>query len=322
MNRSRAALLASDPAVEEVAAAELSSSAGSAVAAVIAGYFAAAGRSPGVLLAPLSLIIAGVGQSGRVFDGRWCQPGRGARRPRGLLPGVEVPTAARIAVPTSVAALAVALAYEPGQSLAPLVQGGILAAERAGSPARAALLGRVAGVGPFALTEPGFVQPMLRLAAASQGGLITPVDFGAPAGLDEPAAERSDGTRRWLEAAWSREPVPAQAELGLGHAIIAVDAHGRFVALAYRMLSTGLSVPELGVMAPLGAIPVQRGVPRIAPGRRLSSPAPIAVLRGDGSEAVEVLADPGADHLNLGSPSAQSLSIRRDPRSRLVSARR
>ena len=64
MSRARAALLASDPAVEEVAAAELASSAGSAVAAVVAGYFAAAGRSPGVLLAPLSLLIAGVGQSG------------------------------------------------------------------------------------------------------------------------------------------------------------------------------------------------------------------------------------------------------------------
>jgi hypothetical protein len=163
---------------------------------------------------------------------------------------------------------------------------------------------------------------MLRLAAASQGGLFTPADFGAPAGLDEPAAERSDGTRRWLEAAWSREPVPPQAELGQGHAIVAVDAHGRVVALAYRNLATGISVPELGVMAPLGAIPVQRGVPRIAPGRRLSSPAPIAVLRGEGSGAVEVLADPGAEHLNLASPSAQCLSIRRDPRSRVVSTRR
>jgi hypothetical protein len=322
MSRARAALLASDPAVEEVAAAELASSAGSAVAAVVAGYFAAAGRHPGVLLAPLSLLIGGVGQSGRVFDGRWCQPGRGARRPRGLLPGAEIPTAARIAVPTSIAALAVALVYESGLSLAPLVRHGIAAAERASSPARAALLTRVAGVGPIALTEQGFVQPMLRLAAASQGGLITPTDFSAPAEIEEAAAERSDGSRRWIEPPWSREPVPPQAQLGQGHAIVAVDAHGRFVALAYRVLEQGLAVPELGVTAPIGAIPVQRGVPRIAPGKRLSSPAPLAIVRGEGSGAVEVLADPLAENLSFSAPSNTLLSIRRDPRSRLVTARR
>lgn len=322
MSRARAALLASDPAVEEVAATELAASAGSAVAAVVAGYFAAAGRHPGVLLAPLSMLIGGVGQSGRVFDGRWCQPGRGARRPRGLLPGAEIPTAARIAVPTSIAALAVAIVYESGLSLAPLVRQGIAAAERAESPARAALLGRIAGVGPIALSEPGFVQPMLRLAAASQGGMLTPTDFGAPAEVDGAAAERSDGNRRWLEPAWASEPAPPQSELGQGHAIIAVDAHGRFVALAYRVIDTGLTVPELGVTAPIGAIPVQRGVPRIAPGRRLSSPAPLAIVRGEGSGAVEVIAEPGSVHLDLGTPSPGRLSIRRDPRSRLVSAKR
>jgi hypothetical protein len=320
VSRARAALLASDPAVEEVAAAELASSAGSAVAAVVAGYFAAAGQYPGVLLAPLSLLVGGVGQSGRVFDGRWCQPGRGARRPRGLLPGAEIPLAARIAVPTSVSALAVAVAYESGLSLAPLVRQGIVAAERASSPQRAALLARVAGVGPSAFSEPGFVQPMLRLAAASQGGLLTPSDFTAPAQVDEPAAERSDGVRRWLEPSWAREPLPENAELGEGHAIVAVDVHGRFAALAYRVLGVGPIVPELGVSAPIGAIPVQRGVPRIAPGRRLSSPAPLAILRGEETSAVEVLADPAAPHLSLaGTPR---FSIRRDPRSRLVSARR
>jgi hypothetical protein len=238
------------------------------------------------------------------------------------LPGAEIPTAARVAVPTSVSALAVALAYESGVSLAPLVRHGIAAAERAGSAARAALLTRIAGVGPSAFSEPGFVQPMLRLAAASQGGLLTPTDFSAPAELDEPAAERSDGERRWLEPGWAREPVPAGAELGRGQAIIAVDAHGRFAAIAYRVLELGAIVPELDVRAPLGAVPVQRGVPRIAPGRRLSSPTPLAILRGEDTSAIEVIADPGAEQLSLGAPSAHLLSIRRDPRSRLVSVRR
>jgi hypothetical protein len=238
------------------------------------------------------------------------------------LPGATVPAAARIAVPTSVAALAVALAYEPGLSLAPLVRAGIKSAEAAGAPARAALLTRIAGVGPAALVEPGFVQPMLRLAAASQGGLLTPSDFAMVSDLDEPAAERSHAERRWLEPAWAREPAPPEAELGHGHAIVAVDAHGRFAALAYRVLDQGSVVPELDVIAPVGAIPVQRGVPRVAPGRRLSSPTPIAILRGDASGVVEVLADPALEHLNFQVASPGRLSIRRDPRSRVVNARR
>src|SRR6187455_1775853 len=109
--RSRAEALATDELAQEAARAELAQSK-SAVAAVAAGYFAAAGRYPGVLLAPLTLLVAGVGAGGRVFDGRLRQPGIGAKRPRGLLPGQEVSRAARVALSTSVAALSVALAYD------------------------------------------------------------------------------------------------------------------------------------------------------------------------------------------------------------------
>jgi gamma-glutamyltranspeptidase/glutathione hydrolase len=84
--RSRAEALATDELVQEAARAELVQSK-SAVAAVAAGFFAAAGRHPGVLLAPLTLLVAGVGAGGRAFDGRLRQPGLGVKRPRGLLPG-------------------------------------------------------------------------------------------------------------------------------------------------------------------------------------------------------------------------------------------
>jgi gamma-glutamyltranspeptidase/glutathione hydrolase len=203
VNRQRAGLLASDRAVQEVGLSELSSS-GSALAAVIAGYFAAAGHSPGVLLAPVTLLVAGVGQSGRAFDGRSVQPGRGAKRPRGLLPGVEIPAASRVALSSSVAAIAVAAAYEGGLSLSPLVRAGVQAAERAGASARAAVLTRVAAVGPAAISEPAFVQPLLRVASPSQGGLLTPTDFSAPTAprprLDRsfrapPRARRADRAR-------------------------------------------------------------------------------------------------------------------------------
>src|SRR6186713_2804804 len=137
--RTRAHALASDPAVEEAARAELAASK-SAVAAVVAGYFAAAGARPGVLLGPLTLLVAGVGAGGRAFDGRLRQPGIGAKRPRGLLPGQEVSRAARVALSTSVAALSVALAYDRTRTLTVLARVGARAAADAGAPTRAALL--------------------------------------------------------------------------------------------------------------------------------------------------------------------------------------
>ncbi|MGC4065984.1 MAG: hypothetical protein QM784_15310 [Polyangiaceae bacterium] len=57
---------------------------GSAVAAVLCGFFAAAGAYSGVLLGPLSLLVAGVGSGARAFDGRLRQPGLGTKRPRGF----------------------------------------------------------------------------------------------------------------------------------------------------------------------------------------------------------------------------------------------
>ncbi|HEV8246281.1 MAG TPA: hypothetical protein VGP93_10960 [Polyangiaceae bacterium] len=317
MNRQRAGLLASDPAVTEPAQAELAAS-DSAVAAVIAGYFVAVGLHPGVLLAPLTLLVAGVGQGGRAFDGRCLQPGRGAKRPRGLLPNAEVPPSGRAALSTSVAALAVALAYDAELSLAPLLRSGIHAAEKADASSRASLLSRIAAVGPAALTEPSFVQTILRVASASQGGLLTPADFAPPKTLDQLTVERPLGRAIWLEAPWASEPSAPDSEHGAGHAIIAIDAQGRFAALAYRILDTGLFVSELGVTAPFAAVPVRRGIPRIAPGRRLPCPAPIAFVR-QASSIVSVLAEPRAARLGK-SVSRQRLSLGRDPRSRLVTS--
>jgi len=325
VSRARAALLASDRDVEEIAAAELAST-GSAIGGVIAGYFAAAGRHPGVLLSPLTLLIGGVGVGGRAFDGRLRQPGRGTRRPRGILPEQAVPDAARVPAVSSVAALAVALAYEPGLSLPALVRPGIAAAAHASARGRAALLTRIAGVGPAALAEASFVQPLLRLASPSQGGLLTPSDFEPPEGIDAVAREIAEGGVSWFEAPWAEVDATAEpddrAAQGAGHAIVAVDTHGRFAALAYRVVEQGLTIADLDLIAPLQAVPVLRGVPRVAPGTRLSSPAPVAIVWRDASESVEVVAQPAARRYSPPRAPAESLVIRRDSRTRLVATRR
>jgi hypothetical protein len=324
VSRARAALLASDTEVEELAQAELAAN-GSAVGAVVSGFFIAAGKHPGVLLSPVSLLIGGVGTGGRAFDGRSRQPGLAARRPRGILPGAPIPDAARVAAPTSIAALAVAVAYESNLSLPALIRPGIQAAERASANQRAAFLGRVAGFGPTAFAESTFSQAVLRRVGPSQGGLFSPSDFEPPDVIDVPANEDRLDDSRWFEVPWAEVPASSDsipATPGHGHAIVAVDPHGRFAALAYRQNEVGLRLPELDLTAPFGAMPVMRGVPRTSPGQRLSSPAPLAIVWRDASDSVEVVAQPAAERFALGREPKESLSIRRDSRTRVVAARR
>ena len=93
--RLRALARSNDPLCEAAAGEELAKG-GSAVDAVLSGYFAAAGAYPGVLLGPVTLLIGGTGSGDRAFDGRVRQPGKNAKRPRGTLPGEEPPLAARV----------------------------------------------------------------------------------------------------------------------------------------------------------------------------------------------------------------------------------
>jgi len=278
--RSRAHALASDPFVEAAARAELAASK-SAVAAVVAGYFAAAGSKPGVLLGPLTLLVAGVGVGGRAFDGRLRQPGLGAKRPRGLLPGQRASQSSKLALSTSVAALSVALAYDRARTMTPLARVGARAASDAGARVRAALLERVSEVGAIALTEARFVHPLLHVAGAAEGGLLAPGDFAAPDDVSVDAAIDRSAEGALLEAPWAKAPAD---DSSVGHAACAVDARGVFAALCYREISEGLALEELELTAALKAVPVRRGEPRVRPGERLPASAP-ATIRCDASLA-------------------------------------
>ncbi len=273
--RTRATALATDDPVESVASAELVRSK-SAVAAVAAGFFAAAGLRPDVLLGPVTLLIAGVGMTGRAFDGRLRQPGLGARRPRGFVE-VDVPIAARVALSTSVTALTLALAYDRRATLTAVARAGARAANDVGAKDRARILERVAQVGPAALTESSFVRPLLHLASPSQGGLLTPADFVAAEDASLEARARKTRGTLVLEAPWATDKVEPVGPGASRHAICAVDAEGVFAALAYEHIGEGLDVPALGLVAALSATPVRRGTRRVTPGERLPAAAPIAV---------------------------------------------
>jgi gamma-glutamyltranspeptidase/glutathione hydrolase len=270
--RARAAALASDPDVEEVAKRELAHS-NSAVAAVAAGFFAAAGLRADVLLGPLAVLVAGIGTGGRVFDGRLRQPGLEIKRPRGLLPGTEVPTGARVALPTGVAALTVALAHDRERTLTQVAKAGVTAARAAGARERQRVLERVASIGPSALSESTFVRPLLHVASPSQGGLLGAADFVAGQELSLVAGERRGKAGLTLELPWAdRSRLPPGSD-----AIVAVDSRGVFAVLGYRHVAGGLPIEPLGLVAALEAVPVERGRARVRPGTRLPFVAALSI---------------------------------------------
>lgn len=289
----RAAAVADDPVAAE-AAEDYLLGGGSALGAVAAGFFAAAGAFAGVLLSPVSIIVAGVGLGTRAFDGRLRQPGLGTKRPRGFLDKDEVPDAAAVAVPAGVAAILVALAYDDAGRLARLMKSGIRRAKDSGAVGRATLLERIRSIGARALTEPTFTRPMLHVAGPAQGGLLTSADFGKLTGLDQDALERESDGHRLVFAPWAFDE-DAQT-IGSGHAVCAVDARGVMAALSYRRVLHGIALDELDLEAPLAAVPVRRGVPRVAPGTSLPAPAPISIVLADAGMPVQVRCWPTEIH--------------------------
>lgn len=325
----RAAVISTHPEAHEVAEEVLRDS-GSAMTAALAGFFAAAGGQPGVLFAPLTVLVAAGGAGVRVFDGRCRQPGLGTKRPRGFLPGQSIPEAAYAPVPGSVAAALVACAYTPGTSVTSVVRRGITAARKAGAARRAAVLERVSSLGAGFLGDGLLKGPLLGELGPAQGGLFSSGDLAPPREIDRTAVE-VDGL--W-QAPWAEPPKPSAGEGPEGastseriedsaaqaaenHVLCAVDVHGRFVALAFERWRDGILLPELELSLPRLAVPVRRGVPRVEPGASLRAVAPLGIRRDAAGQAVELVASP-AD-LSLAVPE---LTLLRDPSTLEVTLRR
>jgi hypothetical protein len=266
----KVAVGASDGAVR-AAAEDAALSGASALGAVLAGYFAAAGGSPGVLLGPLSLVLCGFGAT-RALDGRCRQPGLSAKRPRGFVDEAEVPMAARVAVPASVAALMVATGYDKERRLAAMVKVGVVAAKANGAPRRAEFLQHIARVGAGLFSEAAVRRLLLHAAGPSQGGLLSSADFAAVPEVDTLAVRTPLGDGFLLCPAWATTTVSPQTEF-----IGAIDARGGAAMLCYERATEGLTIAEWDLLAPACAVPVMRGVTRVRAGVPLVAPAPIAI---------------------------------------------
>lgn len=260
---------------------------GDALGAVITGFFASAGDAPGVLFGAVGLIVAQVGMGVRAFDGRPRQPGLGQRRARGLAPGDAVPTAARIAAPGGIAALLVALRYGRSSSLPKILAPGISLAKKAGCDRRAEVLEAIARLGPAALASPGIARPLIHLAGPSEGGALGLNDLEFIPELDQPARAAAPDQRVPPWAGERLDPIHVsdsdwEEQALRQHGLCASDASGGLAALCYDNAIAGLRLEALELVLPLDAIPVRRGLPRIAPGRFLPAPTPLSIELGEG----------------------------------------
>jgi gamma-glutamyltranspeptidase/glutathione hydrolase len=271
---------ATDP-IAAAAAQAVVESGGAAVDAIIAGFFAAAGGDPGVLFAPAIALVGGFGAGGRVYDGRAAQPGRAAPRPRGFVDDRDVPEGARVATPRTIAMLVLLSSYRGRASLAELARHGVLAAEEAGSKPRARLVRQVGAAGVLALRSSEVQQALLAVGGPVAGGTLTADDLeeAAPAEAEARATPLGEG----LTIFGSPFEAPSMSD---AESIVACDGRGAIAALAYVPAREGIRVPALEVRLGRHAVPVRRGVTRLAPGTVLPASAPIGIAAQAGGAAV------------------------------------
>jgi gamma-glutamyltranspeptidase/glutathione hydrolase len=250
---------------------------GNAVDAVVAGVLLAAAESPSVLLGPMQMLVGGAGAGLLSIDGRVRQPGLGVPRPRGVLPGQPVPTAARVGVPALPGAAAAALAAAGSATLL-RVAGPAIEAARAASLERARVVEAVARRGAAALTQEAFAVELIALAGRAAGGVLTREDLAAVRPEIASADERSL-PRGILTLPWRMIP---GLDASATHVVAAVDARGLAAVACYETRAEGLAFPALDLLAPFFAAPVMRGEARVRPGNPRPAAGPIALLAAAG----------------------------------------
>lgn len=283
--------LATTELAQEAARSALSDGA-TALGAALTGFFVEAGQSPGVLFGPFSLLVGGLGSGVFAYDGRHRQPGLDAKRPRGFEPGEEIPQAARVAAPGSIHAAALACAFHPGTTILSCVRPGVSQAKQAGKKGRADLLELVATRAATALSDPRVRKAFTSLFGTVEGGLITPADLAAR----EDVQAKALGNEEEYQTPWG---MTEESSSGAGHAIVAGDSKGLFVALSYGELSSGPELLPFETTVPMTARPVLRGVTRLAPGTPIPRADGLRIQRTKGGTIYGTSATVGARVLSI-----------------------
>lgn len=255
------------------AAREVLTAGGNAVDAAMAGVLAAAAGAPGVFLGPLQVLVAGAGAGLIAADGRLRQPGLHGVRPRGALAGSVILAPARVAVPALPATLATVLASFGTSTLRKLATPAIKDAKAQGAKHRAAVLDVFSRRGAPALGDDLISTALLAVAGRAAGGLLTRDDLAEVRPEVASLTESKLRPAGWLQVPWRTD----EADASHVHVVAAADGKGQICVACYESPEDGLSVAELGLIAPAHAEPVRRGLPRVRPGEPRPAAAPIAV---------------------------------------------
>jgi len=293
----------------------------SATAAALGAFFMVAAEHEGTLFGPMVLLVAGTGRGVKVFDGRLRQPGLGRKRPRGFLASEAIPRASRVAVPLSIAAGAVAMAFDGRSGLGQVIRPAIGRARDAGFPLRAEVLENIASLGPKALSESLISQAFLRSAGPSVGGIITPADLRqipeTAFGAAELPCEAGLWSHPFSEAA-GFPVVPALRQkaseiLGPSLVLLTADPEGVLAGICFYRPASTVAIEGLELAVPASAVPVERGVARVPAGAALYAPTPMAVLTSAQGAYVGCAGFPDAGVTSLEALERARLKLRRDP---------
>ena len=240
---------------------------GNAIDAVCAGVLAACANDPGVIMGPVHVLVAGPGFGVRCVDGRLRQPGKNAPRPRGFLTVEEVPLAARVAVPSLPTAIATAISMFGTQTPRQIADPALAALER--KHPRRALLEALAREGPSVLAKDPFAEALTTALGRLAGGVMTTDDLRAPRAPAEPCTIDDGG---------AFAPFAEDVAHGELHAVCAADRRGGVAVACYEIARDGFAIESLGVLAPLRAEPVMRGVRRLEPGASLPCASSVCLV--------------------------------------------
>jgi len=99
--------------------------------------------------------------------------------------------------------------------------------------------------------------------------------------------------------------------------LAAVDGRGVFAGVAYEWTTSGIAIDGLDLEAPARAMPVMRGITRIAPGCPIPSLVPLAIKVVAG-RPVAIACDPRSARLDYDNIEQAPFRIVRDPVTRVV----
>jgi gamma-glutamyltranspeptidase/glutathione hydrolase len=186
-----------------------------------------------------------------------------------------------VAVPRSLAAIALAHGQRGRVRLGALARAGQTIAEGLGAKRRAAVLRTVGEVAALSLRGRDVSRAFLAAGGVVAGGIVTEQDLEAPQPAEADAVvTRLAGDASAITVPWAPPPERARG----GDAIVAVDGRGVVAALGFcgPRDHEAISLPDLECTVAGDAVPVRRGVTRVAPGTVLPASAAIAVISMSG----------------------------------------